>query len=562
VLHIRPPVQTKIRTAQALSLAETQELINPCAGPIDALPPETEVAIVGAGPVGLTASNLLSAFGVSNVVVERRRHTADLPRAIAIDDEFMRTLDGVGVAERLIGHISEPFGVHFLSPLGFASVKVPGFITPNGFGNRNAVLQPVFEKILLDASREGSKSCISYDTELSSFRQIDGGIELVLKAPDGERRLRARYLLACDGARSLVRESLNIPFSGTRIDEPHLVVDLADFPDQARHSRFFCNPRRPVNSIPAPYGGRRMEFMLLPGDNHELISSDAGLRVLVDDYTPYKGTHLSVIRRAIYGFSERIAAKFKEGNIFLLGDAAHVMPPFGGQGMNTGARDAANLCWKLALVLRAGATERVLDTYEVERRDHVAAIVNYSVRVGRLANIHSYSLALLRDLTFVAANLFPGIRRYFREMRHLPKPYFAAGLLVPDGRDGASLLGRIMPRLRLEGKKQGNVTIDELAGNAHALIGVEVDSKVLHEAATHPLWHALQTVCLAISLDKEKQDEESFVCSDDGMKRMLDIYVGKIIVVRPDRYVAGIAEPKRFKQLSNELLEKYSLNPV
>ena len=550
--------ERSVVAGRPLTLQETQALIAPREGPRDPLPAEVDVLVVGAGPVGLTVANLLGGLGVSCLLVEQKPLTSDTPKAIAVDDEYMRLLSAAGLAGALGPHVSRPFGVHFISPLGFVLVKVPGFVTANGFGNRNAVLQPVFEQVLLGGSRRLPSVRCHYGTAVTDIAQTGSDVEVELRTPEGARKVRVRFLLACDGARSFVRGRLGIDFPGTRIDEPHLVVDLADFPDQVDYSRFFCNPRRPINSVPGPYGGRRLEFMLLPGDDREEIQSDAAIRRLVDRHTPYQGVPLQIIRRAVYGFSERIATKLQDDRVFLLGDAAHVMPPFGGQGMNTGARDAANLCWKIAMVLDGKAAPSLLATYETERRDHIRAIVDYSVRVGRLANIRSPALALLRDLAFVSANLHPAIRRYFREMRHLPKPAFQDGLVVRSSDDGKdSRIGRMLPRIGLRDALGGTAPIDDVAGRGFALLGLDVEAGALVEAAARPPWAALRPklLLLAERSDAVANEVRTLAVQDAAGRALLETYRGRILVLRPDRYVAGAAVPADFAALSRRLAD-------
>ena len=392
----------KQRVPSALTFEETQETMRPMQGPRDDLPASVDVVIVGAGPIGLTAANMLGRLGVSVALLEKGMQTSELPKAIAVDDEYMRLLDVIGLAAPLEPHRTAPFGIRFMSPLGFALVKVPGFTTQNGFGIRSAVLQPVLEKILLNGARRHESVKIRYASEVTDVSPFSDTIVVKLADGDGaSETIHAKYLLACDGARSFVRQQLGIQFDGNRISEPHLVIDAAEFPDQSPYSRFFCNPKRPLNSIPAPYGGRRLEFMLMPGDAREDIASPASIRKLLDESSPYRGVDIKVIRSTVYGFSERIAAELRVGRIFLLGDAAHVMPPFGGQGMNTGARDVANLTWKLALGLRDAVSDAFFDSYDNERRHHIRQIIDYSVRIGKVANIRSWPLAIMRDLAFV-----------------------------------------------------------------------------------------------------------------------------------------------------------------
>ena len=542
-------------TGRALTLQETLDLIRPVSGPQASLPDAVDVIIVGAGPIGLTVANLLGSFGLDCLLVEQKALTSDTPKAIAIDDEYMRLLETLKLTDALASHLSDPFGVHFLSPFGFALVKVPGFITPNGFGNRNAVLQPVFEKILLDGCRRYPSVKVCYDASLSAIAQDKDGVTTTVRTASGSREITALYMLACDGARSFVRTTLNIPFPGTRIDEPHLVIDLANFPDQVNHSRFFCNPARPVNSVPAPYGGRRLEFMLSPKDDHQHVLTDQGIRKLVDRHTPYKGVPLHIIRRAIYGFSERIADRLHDGRIFLLGDAAHVMPPFGGQGMNTGARDAVNLCWKLAAVVRGAVTQRAVETYDRERRAHIRAIVDYSVRVGRLANIRTRWLSVPRDAAFALANLLPSIRRYFREMRYVPRPFIKEGAVVQGASADDGITGRVLPRLSLVDPSGRAVSLDDVAGSWFALIGLGLEPGAMTDLDQHPVWRALRPTVFGLNAKHttEGKGPAQLVVADDRGRALLADHTAKLLVLRPDRVVAGSTTIEDFGRFSDEL---------
>jgi 3-(3-hydroxy-phenyl)propionate hydroxylase len=279
---------------------------------------------------------------------------------------------------------------------------------------------------------------------------------------------------------------------------------------------------------------------------------------LVARHTPYKDYDLKIVRTAVYGFSARIAERMQDGRIFLLGDAAHVMPPFGAQGLNSGARDAANLTWKIAAVLCGEMGLRALESYDSERRRNVKDTVDYSVRVGRLANIRFWPAALLRDAFFAMANLFPPVRRYFREMRYMPTPHLNAGLVVISQHENASLAGRVFPRPSLIDENGRYSSFDALTGLGFALVGVDVGPESVARAARHHLWERLRPSTMSLLYDNRQSTSAQGVsvyrvADDDAAKTALAAFSGQIAIVRPDRYVAGTASPAGFGAISDAL---------
>lgn len=516
-------------SATRLGLAEVKAKIEPEAGPARTGAREAEVIVIGAGPIGLTVANLLGSYGLDTVLVERNALTADLPRAIVVDDEFMRLLHRIGVGGELSENVSPPFGIYFYSRKGVPVVKVPPFYTSNGFGKRCGVMQPVLEKILLDAACRRDTVDIRYSTELVSFEEGADSVECRLRPAGGEEYpVRARYLLACDGARSVIRTALQIPFEGERIDQPHLVLDLADFPDDSPYSRFFCNPQRPLNSVPAPYGGRRLEFMLMPGDDRDAIVGDDSIRHLIDNFSPYRGVEPQIVRRAVYGFSQRLASVMQKGRVFLLGDAAHVMPPFGAQAMNTGARDASNLAWKLTFVLRHGWSDSLLAEYDAERRPHVVQTIRYSVRIGAFANIASRPLAFLRDTAFSLLMRIPAVNAYFSEMRYMPRPRISSSRIVAGSKP--ELAGTLFPRIEVEGKP-----IDELTGGRICIVTIDGDTES-GAAAERIVADSDCATVLALSANGSDGKGVRRITRGYGLEKL----GGHLLVVRPDWYIAGV----------------------
>jgi 3-(3-hydroxy-phenyl)propionate hydroxylase len=545
-------------TRTALSFEEVVATNEPVEGPASVAPEDADVVIVGAGPVGLVAASLLGLYGVKTVLIERNRLTSDQPKAVIMDDEFLRLIHRLGTLDALRPHLtSVPFGIHFYSPLGFELVKAEGFMTPNGFANRNSVSQPMLEKILLQNLQRFQSVTICYRHTAKRLSQTDRDVQVTVDDESGrDRRISSRFLLGCDGVHSFVRESLNIAFEGKRLNEPHLVIDFAEFPDQSPFSRFFCNPRRPFNSILMPYGGRRIEFMLMDGDDRERIKSFESIQQLVKRHTPYADVELKVIRSAVYGYSARIAEHLQRKRVFLLGDAAHVMPPFGSSGMNTGARDANNLCWKIAFVLDGLTGADILASYDPERRAHIEAVVKYSVLVGRLANIRSWPLALLRDAFFATVNLIPQMRQYFRDMRYMPKSEIKQGLVVSRG-DRPSLVGRMFPRLTMRNADL-NPDFDELCGNGFALIGIDVNDDTLSKITYLPPWAKIKPACVHVRVNASAPNA-GFAVSDDRQKKILAPHSGEIAILRPDRYTAAISTADEMLRGSELLGRKIGL---
>lgn len=521
-----------------LSAAETQALMEAVPGPSGELPREAAVLVAGAGITGLVAANMLGALGVRTVVVERSTHTTSQPKAIAMDDEFQRLLDRLGFAAALETHVSEPFGIHFIAADGRPIVEVAPFQTPNGFGNRVAVNHAVLEKMLLKGAQRFPSVSFCYGADVASISPGHWRTKVEVRRPgDAGGVVEARHVLACDGAKSTVRSLLEVPFAGKRISEPHIVLDLADFPDDANHSRFICSPDRPVNSIPAPYGGRRIEFMLREDDDREAVLADESLRRLVDTFTPYAGVPLHVLRRAIYGFSHRIVRDLRHGDVFFLGDAAHVMPPFGGQGMNTGARDAANLCWKLAAIAEGRLPDALLDTYEPERRPQIERIVRYSVGVGRFANVRSRPLARWRDRTLRAVQTVPAVRRYFSQMRYMPRPRIAGGLVLPGQGPARPGVGAPLPRLSLSDGGT-DLAIDDRLDGRLALVAIDLSPDEEQALASQLRERRSEVAIIPVRLDAP--------ASPRGTQAALRFYRscrGRVLVVRPDLYVAGNLAP-------------------
>ena len=370
-----------------------------------------DVIVVGCGPVGASAANLLGARGLRTLVIERDSEPYPLPRAIHFDHEIMRIFQSAGIAAAIEPHTSSPAG-RMIFGANRRPIRrfEPNERTPRlGWPSALFFYQPDLERVLREAlCRRPSVTMVEGCEVLSVEAQADG-VEVRGQGREGAFAHRGRYLLGCDGARSVVRKSLGVALDDFGFDEPWIVVDafvdgpitlpeLHDLPPgiEMRDVLFIVgDPARPVSVIPGGGRHRRWEFMMLPNETAQDFADPAAVRALVEPFV--KTASFELIRSAVYRFHALVAERWSQGNVFLVGDSAHQTPPYFGQGLCHGIRDAANLAWKLDLVLRGDAPEALLRTYQMEREPQVRAVIEMSVRAGRTICTLDPAVAARRD---------------------------------------------------------------------------------------------------------------------------------------------------------------------
>ena len=374
------------------------------------------VVIVGAGPTGLAAGNLLGQAGIETLILEQSAELCTFPRATAIDDEGLRICQSLGLGEQVLSHTLLDLSVYYRSN-GRLLARVAPQGRRNGYPFISTFYQPEFENILLHGLQRFSHVQTRFQHTVESLQQHEDEVVVTVRDADGSRQeITCAYLLACDGGKSTIRRMLNIAMRGTTYAQRWLVIDAVNDEageDTAPFATFFCDPQRPAMTILSPGQRRRWEFMLLPGETDATLLNDERIATLIKQTGYTAEPHIT--RKTIYTFHAARAASFSQGSIFLLGDAAHLMPPFGGQGMNSGLRDAHNLCWKLAMVLRGQANPRLLDTYQVERAPHVAAMIRLSTLLGNIIMPTRKPTAIVRDGIFHILNTIPPTRTLLTE---------------------------------------------------------------------------------------------------------------------------------------------------
>lgn len=312
----------------------------------------TEVAILGAGPVGLTIANYLSKQSVQVTVVEQLDSLIDYPRAIGIDDESLRTIQSLGLVNHVLPHTTPNHAMRFLTLKGRCFADIQPLTSEFGFSRRNAFIQPQVDNALLQGLKQYKKTEVLFSRHLTHFSQDAEGVTLNVQTKDGGAEvIHAQYLIACDGGNSYVRRTLNIPFEGETAPNQWIVIDIDNDPLATPHIYLCCDPVRPYVSAALPHGIRRFEFMVMPGETQEDLSKPENIAKLLSKVLP-NTDGIEVIRQRVYTHNARIADKFRADRILLAGDAAHIMPVWQGQGYNSGMRDAFHLAWKVALVIQ------------------------------------------------------------------------------------------------------------------------------------------------------------------------------------------------------------------
>ena len=400
-----------------------------------------DVAIVGAGPVGTTLAALLAQAGVSVCVLERDTDVYPLPRAAHVDGETVRTLRQIGAWSQDPGWSIANEGMDFLTADGQLLIRMTALPdSEHTVAPSNLFHQPSLDRLLRERAQAlGARILLGH--EVVSISERSDAVVVEAHAAEGKKfTVEAAWVVGCCGARSFTRRFLGTGQNDLDFDEPWLVVDVIldeSVPDDLRRTRQVCDPARPHTIVPMPWPRRRFEFMLLPGEDPEAIDRP---EVITELMAPYlESGRATVERSAVYTFHGLIANEWRRGRVLLAGDAAHQMPPFLGQGMCSGVRDALNLAWKLSSVIR-GADQSLLDTYRTERSPHVQAIVESAVGFGRVICTLDADEAAGRDAMMLAARAENPTDMGGAPMPRLSESPLIAengGYLVSDGRVGA-----------------------------------------------------------------------------------------------------------------------------
>jgi len=511
-----------------------------------------DVVIVGAGPCGVSAANMLGQYGISTLVIDKAGDIVTHPRAVGMCEEGSRIMDTLGVLEDPELNFLQINSIQFHNKIRESVFHADTYAPKNGHSIIRTFHQPDLEKCLRKSLAKWPSVELATASELVDFKDSDHGVELSVKQAGELIKLKSRFLLACDGASSPVRQKLNIGFAGATYPQDWMILDVDNNPQASSEIIFSINPQRPSVTLPGPDNKRRWEFVVKKEDNPDELFKEQNLKKLIGQWGDV--ANMKVSRKAVYSFHARTADHYQQGNVFLMGDAAHITPPFAGQGMMAGFRDGYNLCWKLKSVLKKELNPSVLDSYQVERIPQSKQVIKFAQTMGSVILPQNPAVAKIRD----------GIIKILGGLGLHSKHKGIPMEKIPNHINGAYLKHTVVSKLFKTGtdlpqyilhKDDKPVLSDKLIDSSFYLLGWQVNPEKLLDEKTLARWHSMAGK--KATFTHEAKEEEASMLINPGQEFKKLLASGKrILVVRPDKMMVINCSAKSINRKLNKYMDR------
>ena len=500
-----------------------------------------DIVIVGFGPVGQFAANVLDQYNLKIGVIEKSQDIYLKPRANNLDDEILRRVSSFNNFKKFKNKTSTPNFIEFNFPNGKNIQRNSVKKTSNGFSPVNMFYQPEFESFLYQNIYFSKKINFYFDNELTDFKKKNNQLTLTTSSSDKKTNkiFKTNYILACDGADSFIRNKLDISQLDLQYNKDWLIIDIelnkGVLLDKV--ARQICDPDRPIAFLYTSKTKHRFELQLLAGEDPEQMKSKDSINKLLSNWL--QPNEYTIERREVYKFRAKKANLWKIENIFLLGDSAHQIPPYAGQGLSSGIRDVINLCWKLNLVINHSLNQNMLETYQIEREMHLEETIKSSIALGKL--IDSLGMAYRKKIPLADAvapeareqafggsksnlskDMNPGI--YFNSLEH-------------------NYTGKLLPKFKLKNKSEKEIDFDELLCGQFTIISDGNIKKHLNKESIK-LYRGLGAKFINIRDYSFKNSEFREMASFGN------------IILRPDLFIYGVTDSENdLQDLSIQLFE-------
>ena len=519
------------------------------------------VIVAGYGPVGAGAANLLGYYKIKSLIIDKEKEIYTLPRAITWDDECRRIIVPCNFADKI--EVRKIRGINHINGKGESFLKIR-MAEENKYEYQvgpTFMYQPEFEGAFRDNAETYDTNHFKLGFEVLSYEEKDECINVEIKNLDTNKveHVTTKYLIGADGANSIIRKKMGVKYKSFKYDEPWMCVD--GFADQELEcftdvdAFQICDPKRSLTIINSINNKFRFEIMIMPEDNLNEIQKEEVFFPFIAKYL--KNRKFTFTRKAIYTFHSTSVNKWKKNNVFLVGDAAHQMPPFMGQGMNSGMRDVENLLWKLSGVISKKYNQGILNTYETERKYHAEKIIKASIAMGNIIMTPSPLKAFFRDIGIKIKSLTKKGKQSFY-------PGYS-GIRLGEGlhnhpTERSHIFRYYFPIIFL--KDQNNKTTDDLLQKNFGLIlnNFNKDPSVSEDNCI--ILNKLDFRIINRSNNLLKSNYSKFVCIQSQGKD-LDTYFSHFecnaVLIRPDKYVFDIInfnEEDSLDQIMSNIINK------
>ena len=531
---------------------------------------KTKVVIVGAGPNGVTLANYMGLYGIETVIIDVSEEILPYPRAVGMDDEAMRVLQGVGLADIAIKDMIRDVPLRYYNARGVCFAEVKPSTAQYGWPMRNIFMQQLLEVTLRDGLKRYQDVDMRLGHRMTAIQQDEEGVTLtVTDNQEEEYQLRAEIVIGADGARSEVRKQMEIGYTGMTHEAKWVVVDAVNDKLDAPYTALHADPSRPFVCIYLPYQYRRWEFMLFPGETEEEMCQEGVIRGLIRNHIGDDVDDLEIVRIRAYTHNSRVASSFVKDRVLLCGDAAHITPPWAGQGLNSGLRDVVNIGWKVAAFIKGRIPLSALNTYDQERRGHATDLIALADNMGAVLGMTNPVLAGVRDWVFQASNSVDNLREHLAEFKFKPKAVISRGIVHHEGNDvyEDSVSGRLFIQPDVEDDEGNRRKFDEILGSWFSVVGFKVNPAEFISEENKAFWDSLDTRYIQVNRSRsgksygDRLTAEGAVSVEDVDNRLSHWFAEareKIVIVRPDRFVAAIVSPGRLNDVLTSLRRKIS----